>query len=187
MAAPVESTLAALADDLAAYAPGDEHERAMAARIRALLVEQPQPFARTPVPPGHITASAWIVDASRTRTLLTHHRKLDRWLQLGGHADGDADVRRVAMREAREESGLASLRFVSPAIYDLDVHAIPERGSDLAHEHFDIRFALEADPLEPFVVSSESHALAWVEIADLASYGADESVLRLARKTAALG
>jgi 8-oxo-dGTP pyrophosphatase MutT (NUDIX family) len=159
----------------------------MAERILALLADHAQPFGRAPVPPGHITASAWIVDASRTRTLLTHHRKLDRWLQLGGHADGDADVRRVAMREAREESGLASLRFLSPAIYDLDVHEIPARGSDLAHEHFDVRFALEADADEPLVVSDESHALAWVEIADLASYGADESVLRLARKTASLG
>ena len=136
---------------------------------------------------GHVTASAWIVDRARTRALLTHHRKLGKWLQLGGHADGDPDVRRAALREAREESGLRSLRFAGPAIYDVDVHAIPARPGEPAHAHFDERFAFEADADEPLVVSAESRELAWVPLASLAEYGADESVLRLARKTEALG
>lgn len=136
---------------------------------------------------GHVTASAWIVDPSRTRALLTHHRTLGKWLQLGGHADGDPDVRRAALREAREESGLASLRFAHRGIYDLDVHPIPARPGEPAHEHFDVRFALEADPGEPLVVSAESKELAWIPLDALAAYGADESVLRLARKTSTLG
>ncbi|MEA2690050.1 MAG: hypothetical protein QOD51_2657 [Candidatus Eremiobacteraeota bacterium] len=135
---------------------------------------------------GHVTASAWIVDPSRTRALLTHHRKLGKWLQLGGHVDGDTDVRRAALREAREESGLRSLRFVCGGIYDVDVHAIPARPGEPAHDHYDVRFALEADPAEPLVVNEESNELAWVPIVVLASYGADESVLRLAVKTATL-
>ena len=135
---------------------------------------------------GHLTASAWVVDPARTRALLTHHRKLGRWLQLGGHADGDPDLRRAALREAREESGLCSLRLAQAGIYDLDVHSIPARPGEPAHDHYDVRFALEADPAEPLVVSAESKELAWVPLAALADYGADESVLRLARKTAAL-
>jgi 8-oxo-dGTP pyrophosphatase MutT (NUDIX family) len=115
-----------------------------------------------------------------------HHRKLGRWLQPGGHADGDFDVRRVALREAREESGLRSLRFVRDGVYDIDVHAIPARPNEAAHDHYDVRFALEADPAEPLVANAESKELAWVALDALASYGADESVLRLARKTASL-
>ena len=135
---------------------------------------------------GHVTASAWIVDAERTHVLLTHHRKLGRWLQLGGHVDGDADVRAGALREAREESGLSHLRFVRDGIYDLDVHRIPARGAEPAHEHYDVRFALEADRDEPLRPSAESKALAWVALDALDAVEADESVLRLARKTTGL-
>ncbi|HTW83028.1 MAG TPA: NUDIX hydrolase [Candidatus Sulfotelmatobacter sp.] len=135
---------------------------------------------------GHVTASAWIVDPRRTRTLLTHHRKLGKWLQLGGHVDGESDLRRAARREATEESGLADLRFALAGIYDVDVHAIPARGAEPAHEHFDVRFAFEADPAAPLIVSAESKDLAWVPLDALARYGVDESVLRLARKTATL-
>jgi len=134
---------------------------------------------------GHVTGSAWIVDRARAQCLLTHHRKLDRWLQLGGHADGDADVLAVATREAREESGLASLRAVAGAIFDCDVHAIPERAHEPRHFHYDVRFLFEADPLEPLVVSEESNELAWMPLDGLDRRGLmDVSVLRMARKTA---
>lgn len=174
-----------LLDELRAYVPADERETWMRARLVAFVERHPDAFERALLI-GHVTASAWIVDASRTCALLTHHRKLGRWLQLGGHADGDPDVRAAALREAREESGLTSLRFVTDAIYDLDVHAIPARPGEPAHDHYDVRFALEADPREPLVVSSESKELAWIPIAELHTYGADESVLRLAKKTARL-
>jgi 8-oxo-dGTP pyrophosphatase MutT (NUDIX family) len=154
-------------------------------RLVAFVAEHPDAFERTLLA-GHVTASAWIVDPSRTHALLTHHRKLGRWLQLGGHVDGERDVRRAALREAFEESGLRSLRFATDAIYDLDVHPIPARPDEPAHEHFDVRFAFVADPGEPLVVSAESRELAWVPIDALASYGVDESVLRLARKTGLL-
>jgi 8-oxo-dGTP pyrophosphatase MutT (NUDIX family) len=178
-------TRAAFLAEVRAYAPVDPYEAMMCDRVFAFVSAHPDAFQRT-LQTGHVTASAWIVDPSRTRVLLTHHRKLRKWLQLGGHLDGEVDVRRAAMREAREESGLHSLRFISDAIYDLDIHPIPARAGEPAHDHYDVRFALEADPAEPFVVSSESNDLAWVPLGALARYGADESVLRLARKTGAL-
>lgn len=176
---------AGLLAELRAYVPADAREAAMRDRLAAFVAAHPDAFERA-LAIGHVTASAWIVDPARTRALLAHHRKLGKWLQLGGHADGDPDVRAAALREAREESGLASLRFASHAIYDLDVHSIPARPGEPAHEHFDVRFAFEADPAEPLVVSGESHALAWIALGDLPAYGANESVLRLARKTGAL-
>lgn len=154
----------------------------MLAEIIRFVEAEPACFERSCLS-GHLTGSAWIVDAGRTRTLLTHHRKLGKWLQLGGHADGETDIKTVAMNEAREESGLTRLAFVSEAIYDVDRHWIPERKGVPAHWHYDLRFMIEADPAEPFVVSEESHNLAWIEIARMAEHNDEESMLRLARKT----
>jgi 8-oxo-dGTP pyrophosphatase MutT (NUDIX family) len=171
--------------ELEAYRAVDEREGAMADRLAGFVRAHADCFERG-LRVGHVTASAWVVDESGTIALLTHHRKLGRWLQLGGHADGDDDVRRVALREAREESGLSTVRFAQLGIYDLDVHAIPAHGTDPAHEHFDVRFAFFADPAEPLTVSDESHELAWFQIAALAGEAIDESVRRLARKTPTL-
>jgi 8-oxo-dGTP pyrophosphatase MutT (NUDIX family) len=139
-------------------------------------------FMRSCVP-GHLTGSAWIVDATRTRTLLTHHHKLDKWLQLGGHADGETDLLGVALREAREESGLTKLRVLSPAVFDLDRHLIPARKQEPPHYHYDLRFMIEADPAEPLVVSNESKDLAWVEVSRVTTLNPEESMARMVRKT----
>lgn len=176
-------TPAALLDELRGYVAVDPPEAAMCARIITLLERHGNAALTRALQTAHVTASAWIVDPSRAYALLTHHRKLGRWLQLGGHVDGDADVRAAALREAHEESGLESLRLVSSQIYDVDVHTIPARPGEPAHEHHDIRFLIEADRGEPLVVSSESKELAWVPLENLQAYGVDESVLRLARKT----
>lgn len=129
---------------------------------------------------GHFTGSAWLVSADGQRVLLTHHRKLDRWLQLGGHADGDADLSRVALREAEEESGLRDLS-VESEIFDLDRHWIPEHNEVPGHWHYDVRFVVRAKGSEDFIVSEESHALAWREIAGIATDSeADESLRRMA-------
>jgi 8-oxo-dGTP pyrophosphatase MutT (NUDIX family) len=131
---------------------------------------------------GHITGSAWIVNNAGTHTLLTHHKKLNKWLQPGGHADGESDVLKVATREAEEESGLAQLQVEEPHIFDVDIHQIPACGSEAQHLHYDIRFALRAAESEEFIVSDESHDLAWVEIAQLADYSSEKSMLRMAQK-----
>jgi 8-oxo-dGTP pyrophosphatase MutT (NUDIX family) len=175
-----------LLDNVRAYRPFDERERAMQARLTTFLQAHGlQAFDRA-LAPGHVTASAWIVDPDRRHCVLLHHRKLERWLQLGGHVDGDPDVRRAALREAREESGLRTLRLIADDIYDIDVHRIPARGAEPEHDHYDLRFALEADPREPLVRNEESHDVRWISLSDLATYGIDESVRRLAAKTAAL-
>ena len=115
---------------------------------------------------GHFTGSAFLVSRDGTRVLLTHHRKLHRWLQLGGHADGDRDLGAVAWREAREESGLADLTL-APELFDIDLHEIPARGEELLHRHFDARFIVHAGSDEAFVVSEESHELAWWPVLDV--------------------
>ena len=176
---------AELLADLDRYRPADAREGAMVANLRAFVAQCAGAFERT-LAVGHVTASAWVVDRTGTFALLTHHRKLDRWLQLGGHADGDADLRRVALREAREESGLHSLIAATQAIYDVDIHAIPGRGDEAAHLHYDVRFAFFADPREAPRPTAESYAVAWIALADLERYGVDDSVRRLVRKTPAL-
>ncbi len=167
------------------YAPIDEHERAMADRVRAFVGAHADCFERSQTI-GHVTGSAWIVARSLDRALFVHHRKLDLWLQPGGHADGDSDVRRVARREAFEETGVADLMDASDGIYDVDVHAIAARPGEPAHDHFDVRFAFFADPATPLVVSEESHAVAWIAFDDLERYGVDDSIRRLVRKTPSL-
>ena len=132
--------------------------------------------------PGHFTGSAWVVSADGQRALLLHHRKLDIWVQPGGHADGEGDLAAVALREAEEETGLMGLRLAS-GVFDLDRHPIPARGADPEHFHYDVRFVVRASWSEGFVVNEESHALAWRPMAEIASDPhADDSVRRMARK-----
>jgi ADP-ribose pyrophosphatase YjhB (NUDIX family) len=159
-------------------------DRALAEEFLRFATEHADCLLRS-CAPGHFTGSAWIVDRARRRALLTHHRKLDKWLQLGGHADGNPDLLAVAWREATEESGLAGVSAVSGEIFDLDRHLIPARGTEAAHWHYDIRFLFEADPAEPLTVTRESRALAWVNLAEVASLNPEESMRRMVEKTVA--
>ncbi len=163
----------------------ESHEAAMVADM-IRFVEMHEDCLLRSCGPGHLTGSAWIVDATRKRTLLTHHRKLDKWLQLGGHADGDPDLLAVALREAREESGLTRLRAVSAEIFDVDRHWIPERKGEPGHYHYDLRFMIEADESEPLVVTSESKDLGWIDVADVVRLNPEESMARMVRKTTGL-
>lgn len=167
----------AFIDALAAYAERHPDEAATVAEFAELAQEQGvDPYRRERLQ-GHFTASAWLVDADGKRTLLTHHRKLDRWLQPGGHADGDRDLARAALREAEEESGLRDL-VVEPELFDLDRHWIPERGAEPGHWHYDARFVVRATGSEDFVVGEESHDLAWREIEAIANDPASDASLR---------
>ncbi|MDZ7670465.1 MAG: NUDIX hydrolase [Gammaproteobacteria bacterium] len=165
---------------LRAYADRHPQERATADMFIDFVERNPRCFERE-LAEGHVTGSAWLVDRSGGSVLLTHHRKLGRWLQLGGHSDGNPTTLAVAMQEAGEESGL-SITPLSEDIFDLDVHEIPARRDEPAHLHFDVRFALQTLGDETFQVSGESLDLAWVPIARLGDYTEEESVLRMARK-----
>lgn len=156
-------------------------EAAVVDHFRDLLADPDDPFVRDRLA-GHFTASAWLVSADGARVLLTHHRKLDRWLQLGGHADGDRDLPRVALKEAEEESGLRGLQL-EPGLFDLDRHWIPEHKGVPPHWHYDLRYVVRAGADEGFVVSDESHALAWREVRTLVEENdLDASVRRMAHK-----
>lgn len=164
--------------------PLDDHEATMTAAMIE-FVESHRDCAERSLEVGHLTGSAWIVDAARRRTLLTHHRKLEKWLQLGGHADGDLDLLAVALTETTEESGLTRIRPVSRHLFDVDRHQIPARKTDPEHWHYDLRFMIEADPDDPILISAESNDLGWVEIDRMAHYNPEESMMRMARKTLA--
>ena len=167
---------------LDAYVHRHADESATVDRFRTFVSTYSDCFERTLESPGHVTGSAWIIAPEGDAVLLTHHRKLDLWIQLGGHADGDPDAHGVALREGLEESGLAELRSLDEKLpFDLDIHVIPARKQEPEHAHFDVRYAFVA-PHRKFVVSDESHDLAWVPISELSSYTQDESVLRMARK-----
>lgn len=167
---------------LARHQAVDSNEQRMLEQIVEFVRRHDRCFERA-LTVGHITGSAWIVDLHRSHILLTHHRKLDRWLQLGGHSDGDADTLNVALREGCEESGIETLRPVSDAIFDVDVHPIPARDNEPAHYHYDVRFLLEADRTIPLVISSESRDLAWVALDEVAALSDDASIMRMLAKT----
>ncbi|MBB4729673.1 8-oxo-dGTP pyrophosphatase MutT (NUDIX family) [Xanthomonas arboricola] len=173
---------ATLQQRLADYRARWPDEAGLAEQFAQLLDDATNPFLRERVE-GHFTGSAWVVSADGTRTLLTHHRKLQRWLQLGGHADGDRDLAQVALREAQEESGLSGLCLADAAIFDLDRHWIPERGEVAGHWHYDARYVVVAGADEAFEVSEESLALAWRPVAELlADPQLDPSMRRMAEK-----
>lgn len=155
------------------------------ARFDDWLRNEPRPFHRE-TQAGHFTGSAWLVSADGERVLLMHHRKLQRWLQLGGHADGDAALPNVALREAQEESGLVDLE-VLPDIFDVDLHVIPARRDEPEHWHYDVRYVVVARGSEAFTVNEESLDLAWRPVAELAvDPAADISLRRMAAKWLAM-
>jgi 8-oxo-dGTP pyrophosphatase MutT (NUDIX family) len=164
---------------VAGCAPRDPAQARERARILEFIDEHPDALLRTCIP-GHLTASALVIDRAGERALLTHHRKLGRWLQVGGHCDGDGNLPASAWREATEESGIAGLA-IDPRPVDLDIHAIPARGADPEHLHLDVRFLVRAPAGAVEHASEESLALGWFAPSDLGNFETDDSVLRLFR------
>lgn len=162
-----------------AYAPADFDQEDAKACILQFLEEHPRDAHLRECAPGHLTASALVLHADGRRALFTLHKKLDRWLQPGGHCDGDANLAAVALREAIEETGIDGLT-IHPEPVDLDIHLIPERPGEEAHVHLDTRYLVFAPEGAEFVVSEESHELAWLTYDELQGC-ADGSVLRLAK------
>lgn len=166
---------------LDAHIPYDSAERGFLERILRFVRETPG-FHRRDTMQGHLTASAWIVDAERRRALLLHHGKLARWLQPGGHVEDDATLLDSALREAREETGLRC-HAVHAAIFDLDIHPIPARAQEPTHLHYDVRFLLEADPGTQTEVSPESNAVRWFGLDEIDALGGGPSIARMVAKT----
>lgn len=129
-----------LLDELQRYRPASPDEEAHRQWMMELLSAPGDPLHRSHFAPGHITASAYIYDGATSRLLLHHHRRLDRWLQMGGHLEPGEAAHAAALREAEEESGLKDLRFLVDGIFDLDVHFIPAGKSEPEHHHFDVRY-----------------------------------------------
>ncbi|WP_425404382.1 NUDIX hydrolase [Hwanghaeella sp.] len=131
---------------------------------------------------GHVTASAWILSPDLNAVLLTHHKKLGRWLQLGGHVENDVSIQAAALREAREESGISKMDLLDETLFDIDVHLIPERKGTPAHYHYDFRFLIQAGDRD-FTVGTESNDLAWLDVTKPLESLADDSIVRMQVKT----
>lgn len=130
--------------------------------------------------PGHITGSAWIINPDNTKCLLTLHKKLNMWLQLGGHVEGETNILLAALREAREESGIVDIEPVTTEIFDVDIHyvAIPNQ---IPHYHYDIRYLLQANT-EDITISDESDDLAWFTKDELIKMQLNDSVKNMLEK-----
>jgi 8-oxo-dGTP pyrophosphatase MutT (NUDIX family) len=168
--------------EIRAHRALDAHEEGMRLQIEAFIAEHERFFDRS-LSIGHLTGSAWILNRERTHALLTHHRKLDLWVQLGGHVEEDADMLSAAWREAREESGLPNVHPMTEKIFDVDIHRIPPRKDEPEHFHYDIRYIFSADPNSDLTISPESKTLAWVSLEKISELTREESILRMIRKS----
>ena len=169
---------------LTRYVPRDESQAAVRRRILDFLDAHPVDAHRRTCLEGHLTASVLLWDADAERLLLHHHRALDRWLQLGGHCDGDANLAACAWRETVEESGIQPA-WMAPDPVDLDVHLIPERPArdglpgEPAHLHLDVRYLALAPPGAEPRCSEESLAVRWFLPAEARELSLDPSLERL--------
>ncbi len=163
-----------------ALPPGSREEMQVRDRFIDFIRSHSDCFYRSNLK-GHITASAFIIDSAACKILLIHHKKLDKWLQPGGHCDGDEDTLAVAIKEVFEETGVQILREDQQVI-DLDIHTIPLRKEVPEHEHFDVRYLFESDSTRPLTRNHETLALQWIPFEDIRKYTDEESVLRILKK-----
>lgn len=148
------------------------------AAVLRFVAEHPEALLRT-CGPGHLTGSALVVNPADETMLVLHHRKLRKWLQPGGHADGDANLAAVALKEATEETGLVGLRVAVPGIH-LDIHLV-EPPHEVPHLHFDVRYLVVAPPGSVAAGNHESTALRWVTLAELDDLTDEPGLRDLAR------
>jgi 8-oxo-dGTP pyrophosphatase MutT (NUDIX family) len=171
----------AVREALARYATADAREAAFRERMLALC-DAADPFSRAAWKPGHFTASAFVLSPARDAVLLIHHKKLERWLQPGGHIEPtDATPLDAARREVEEETGISGTIPLATGLFDIDVHDIPARPNEPGHEHFDLRVLLGASETA-LVTNDEVAGGRWVPLDELATLATDESVLRAVRK-----
>jgi len=172
-----ETILAMLQD----HTPACDEEALHLQRMLGLLTTTGDPFSRDHFEPGHFTASGFVLSPDGGSVLLVLHRKLGRWLQPGGHVDPeDSDLYTAACREVAEETGVAGLPHLD-GVFDVDIHHIPARKTEPAHEHFDVRFLMRCKSTD-VTISDESHDVAWVTIAELIERMSDACEARVIRK-----
>lgn len=169
-----------LYDELLVYAKKFPHEVPTVHRFLSFLESEPNCFNRSTLH-GHITCGVWLLSPTADSVLLTHHKKLGVWMQLGGHADGNGCPTEVALTEGKEESGISEIALVHSDIFDVDIHLIPSANDVPEHLHYDIRYLCKAATLR-YTVSSESHDLAWVTYEQIPQYSSEPSILRMAEK-----
>lgn len=166
------------------YRPATASEVGDLDAMKSLLERSADVFVRSHFVPGHFTASAFVVSPEGDALLLVQHPKLGRWLQPGGHVEPeDDDLASAALREAREETGLTDLTFISREVFDVDVHVIPARRDEPEHRHFDVRFAFKASTRELTLEEGITGAR-WVPLAEVTAENSDASVARAAAKLA---
>lgn len=181
------ATAELLLTDLANYSrcwPEDSQETLQ--RYRGFVESTPDCCERSHAD-GHCTGSAFLSCPRGERVLLLFHPHLKRWLQPGGHADGNFDLLDVARREAEEETGLTDLLAyssggLSRVPFDLDIHPIPARGVEKEHFHYDLRFLFLANPETKLVPETPQLQLAWLDLDKVEKLTDEESVLRMVRK-----
>jgi 8-oxo-dGTP pyrophosphatase MutT (NUDIX family) len=170
-----------LLEQLKGHRPADGKEAADLLRILDFVARHRDPFDRG-IPEGHLTAAAFVLSRCGERVLLVHHRKLGRWLQPGGHAEpGETDGEAVALREAREETGIleVALHGAAPRPLDVDVHDIPAHGSDPPHAHLDLRYLVVApEGSVGRLAPEESNDLRWFGWAQLGALDLDHGLRR---------
>jgi 8-oxo-dGTP pyrophosphatase MutT (NUDIX family) len=135
---------------------------------------------------AHFTASAWIIKPELNEVILLHHKKLNKWLQPGGHADGETDLEKVARKEAKEETGLVNLQLISNSLFDIDIHLIPENKGIPEHYHYDVRFAYFCTENEKTQINSESNDFKWVDINKVEQHTQEPSIIRMVEKSKTL-
>ena len=154
-----------LEKQLEEYAPYNEQEERDLALIRKLLVQENGIFDRSCLF-AHMTASAWVVNQERNKVLMAYHKIYDSWAWLGGHADGERDLLKVAFKEVKEESGVVHVRPLLETPFSIEVLTVDgheKRGSYVSsHLHLNVTYLLEADERDPlWKKEDENSGVAW--------------------------
>lgn len=151
--------------DLKKYTPVNEQEEKDVSAMLGFLEGGHSCFSRENIA-GHMTASAWIVNKERTKTLFCYHNLYDSWSWIGGHADGETDLLKVALKEAEEETGVKAVP-VNGEIFSVEILTVSghiKKGEYVSsHLHYNITYLLEADENAPLKIApDENSALKWL-------------------------
>lgn len=166
------------------HSPTSEEEITYKDRTLYFVAENKNFFSRENLK-GHITGSAWILSPDSRQVLLIHHARLDKWFQPGGHTEKqDPTIYHIAFREAMEETGLKSISPLSPNIFDVDIHIIPEKGNVPEHLHYDIRFVFKATDKIVSMEEKEIKGIKWIDLEYLINANKiEKSLQRMALKS----